>query len=79
MGNDHAYQMIRISIIQIKMFDEVVRELIEVRYVPQLKKDLISVRIIESKGLKLTVENGILKVTKGCMVVMKAVRDRNLG
>jgi len=70
--------MIRISIIQIKMFDEVVRELIEVRYVPQLKKDLISVRIIESKGLKLTVENGILKVTKGCMVVMKAVRDRNL-
>ena len=29
-------------------------------------------------GLKVTMENGILKVTKGSLVVMKGVRDRNL-
>jgi len=54
-----------INIVRIKMFDGVVRELIEVRYVPQMKKNIISVGAMESKGLKVTLENGILKVTKG--------------
>jgi len=54
-----------IDTVRIKMFDGVVRELIEVRYVPQMKKNIISVGAMESKGLKVTLENGILKVTKG--------------
>ena len=60
------------------MFDGVVRELIDVRYVPQIKKNIISVRAVESKGLKVTLESAILKVTKGSLVVMKGIRDMNL-
>ena len=30
------------------------------------------------KGLKVTLENGILKVTKGFLVVMEGIRDKNL-
>ena len=60
------------------MFDGVVRELMEVRYVPELYKNLISVGSLESKGLKVTMENGGSKVTEGSLVIMKAVRDRNL-
>ena len=48
------------------------------RYVPQMKTNIISVGAVESKGLKVTLENGILKITKISMVVMKGVRDRNL-
>jgi len=33
IGNDVAYQMVRIGIIRIKMFDGVVRDLTDVRYV----------------------------------------------
>ena len=63
---------------KIKIFDGVVRELTEVVYTPQLKKNLISVGAMESKGLKVTIENEVLKIIKGSMVVMKTVRDRNL-
>jgi len=60
------------------MFDGVVRNLIYVRYLPQMKKNIISVGPVESKGLRVTFENGILEITKGSMVVMKSVRDKNL-
>ena len=33
---------------------------------------------MELKGLKVTIDNGILKITKGLIVVMKGVIDRNL-
>ena len=29
---------------------------------------------MESKGLKVTLENGVLKVTKGSLVVMKGIK-----
>ena len=70
--------MIGIGTFRIKMFDGVVRNLTDVRYVPQMKKNIISVGTVESKGLKMTLEYGILKVTKGSLAVMKGIRDRNL-
>jgi len=73
MGNDHACLMVGIGTIRIKMFDGVVRELTEVRYVSQLRKNFMSIGAIESKGLKVTMENEILKITKESMVVIKAV------
>lgn len=47
------------------------------RYVPWLK-NLILVGALESKGLKVTMENGVLTITKGSMVVIKGVRNNNL-
>ena len=64
MGNDTACQMIGIGTIQIKMSDGVLRNLTDVRYIPQIKKKIISVGAVESKGLNVTLENGILEVTK---------------
>ena len=66
MRNDAQDQMVGIGTIRIKMFDGC----------PQMKK--ISVGAVESKGLKMMLENEILKVTKGSLVVMKWIRDRNL-
>jgi len=37
----------------IKIFDEIVRELKEVRYVPQLKKNLISVGVLKALVLEI--------------------------
>jgi len=33
---------------------------------------------VEWKGLKVTLENGIFKVTKWSLVVMRGIKDRNL-
>ncbi|KAH9783426.1 hypothetical protein KPL71_009306 [Citrus sinensis] len=53
-------------------------ELKEVRFVPALKKNLISVGALEAKGYKVTIEDGIMKFTHGAMVILQGVRRHNL-
>ncbi|GJW75669.1 hypothetical protein Tco_0135039 [Tanacetum coccineum] len=57
------------------MHDGVVRTLTDVRHVPDLKKNLISLGVLDSKGFKYTSENGVLRVSKGDLVVMKAMES----
>jgi len=47
----------------------------EVRYVPQLKKNLISVGALEALGLEESIR---FKMTKGSIVVVKGVQCNNL-
>jgi len=65
--------MERIGTVHIKMFDGMVQELKEVRYVPQLKRNLISVGALEALGLKVSIRDGVLKMIKGSMVILKGV------
>ena len=51
MGDDHPCTMKGVGTIQIKIFDGMIRELKEVRYVPQLKRNFISVGPLETLGL----------------------------
>ena len=60
------------------MFDGMVRELKEVRYVSQVKKNLISVGVMKALGHRVSVRDGILKMTRGSMVVLKGVRYNKL-
>ena len=46
--------------------------------VPKLKKNLISLGVLDSDGYKFTGQDGVLKVSKGALVVMKAEKVRNL-
>ena len=78
MGDDRPCNMKGIGTVQIKMFDEMVRELKEVRYVPQLKRNLISVGALKTLGLDVSIRDGVLKMTKGSMMVLKGVRRNNL-
>uniref|UniRef100_A0A2N9G8B6 CCHC-type domain-containing protein n=1 Tax=Fagus sylvatica TaxID=28930 RepID=A0A2N9G8B6_FAGSY len=70
MGNDGTSTIIGMGTIKIKMFDGVVRTLEEVRHIPDMKKNLISLGTLDSKGYSYKFENGIMKVSKGAMVVM---------
>jgi len=58
MGDDRPCNMedIRIGTTLIKIFDDTVRELKEVRYVHQLKKNLISVGTLKASGLEILVK-----------------------
>ena len=60
------------------MEDGIVRELKEVRYIPQLKRNLIFIGALEALDLVISIQNGALKMIKGSMVVMKGVRRDNL-
>ena len=60
------------------MFNGMLWELKEVRYVPQLKRNLIIVGVLKILGLEVSIRDGVLKMTKGSMVVLKGVRRNNL-
>ncbi|KAH9770422.1 hypothetical protein KPL71_012370 [Citrus sinensis] len=78
MGNDQPCHTMGIGTIRLKMFDGMIRELKEVRFVPALKKNLIYVGALEAKGYKVTIENGIMKFIHGAMVILQGVRRHNL-
>ena len=71
MINDVACKVIGIGIIKIKTFDNVVRTLGEVQHVLEVKKNLISLETLDSNGYYYKFENGLMKESKGAMVVMK--------
>ena len=53
-----------IGSINIRMFDGVVRKLQGVRYVPKLKKNLISLGTLDAEGCSYTGQGGALKVSR---------------
>ena len=55
-GDNRPCHMEGIGIVLVKMFDEMVRELMDVRYILQLKRNLISVGTLKALGLKVSIE-----------------------
>nr|GEX15600.1 retrovirus-related Pol polyprotein from transposon TNT 1-94 [Tanacetum cinerariifolium] len=48
-----------------------------VRYSPKLKKNLISVGTLESKGFKVRAKDRVMKIISGVLVVMKGIHNIN--
>ena len=78
MGNDVSCKTIGIRTAKIKMHDGIIRTLTEVRHVPELKKNIISIGIMDGKGFKCSTENGVMKIQKGSTIVMKGIKRGNL-
>ncbi|XP_047256674.1 uncharacterized protein LOC107851807 isoform X1 [Capsicum annuum] len=78
MGNNTPCKVFGKGTVRIRMHDGVVRTLTDVIYVPDLKKNLISLGTLESLGCKYTGEGGVLKVSSGAHVIMKAHRSGTL-
>ena len=51
------------------MFDGMVRELKDVRYISTLKKNLIYMGALAVKGYKITIKNNTIKFTHGVMMI----------
>ena len=57
--------------VKIKMFNGVVRVLSNVRHVPNPRKNLISLGVLDGLGYSYSSKGGIIKITKGALMVMK--------
>jgi hypothetical protein len=60
------------------MYDGVVRKLIDVRDVPELRKNLISLTFLDSGSYKCTIQGGVLKVSKDILLVIHDKMFRNI-
>ena len=76
MGNNIACKTVGIGCIRMKIFDRQVQTLKDVRYIPNLRKNLLSLRTLKAQGCKFSGTDGAPKVTKGS--ILKAERTVNL-
>ena len=62
MGSDVVCKTVDIGNICMRMFDGQVRTLTNVRHVPNLKKNLLSLGALEARGYKFSDADGEIKV-----------------
>ena len=65
MGNDVACKTQGIGSIRLKLHNGSIRVLTDVRYVSDLKKNLLSLGTLDSKGFRISIQDGVLKVVLG--------------
>ena len=78
MVNDIVCKTIGIGNIHMRMFDGQVQTLTNVRHVPDLKKNLLSLGALKARGYKFSGADGAINVTKGSMTILKGERTTNL-
>ena len=78
IGNNATYKVTDIDSVRLKIFDGLIRELDSVRHVPELKRNLISLSMLDKAGCSIIVESSSLKVIKGSMVLMKGEMQNGL-
>ena len=62
MGNNVSCQIVGVGNIRIKMYDNTVRTLTSFRNVPDLKKNLTSLGVLDSDGYKFIGQDGVLSL-----------------
>ncbi|KAI5661862.1 hypothetical protein M9H77_21185 [Catharanthus roseus] len=78
IGNNQVCDVKSIGNIFIKIHDGVTRKLIKVRYVSDLRRNLISLSYLDSLGLSFKSKNGILRICKGNLVMLKGFKRESL-
>ncbi|KAK3023698.1 hypothetical protein RJ639_044308 [Escallonia herrerae] len=59
------------------MHDGIVRTLTDVRHVPELRKNMISLGTLDSNGCSYRATGGVMRIMKGALVVMKGLKQNN--
>ena len=75
MGKNSSCKIVRTRTIKIKMFDGIIRTLTNVRHIPDLKRNLISLSTLDSNVYKFIDEGGVIRVSRGAFVVMKCTKQ----
>lgn len=60
------------------MFDGMIQTLINMMYVLELRKKVISLCFLDTDGRRVTMSNEVLKFTKGSSLIMKDQQNKNL-
>ena len=78
MGNNQQCNVEGIGSIALRMYDGMVRVFNNVRYVPNLKRNLISLGTLDEEGYTYKAEKGVLKASKGSLVILKGDKKNGL-
>ena len=70
MGDDNPREIVGIGSVQIRMHDDMIHTLTDVRHIPGMARNLISLSTLDVKWYKHSGSGGVLKVTKGSLIHM---------
>ena len=70
MGDDNTCEIVGIGSVQIKTHDDMICTLKNVRHIPGMKRNLISLSTFNKEGLKYTGSGGVVKVSKRSLVCL---------
>lgn len=73
LGNNHECKVQGVGDIRLKLHDGSLRTLTSMRYVPKLKRNLISLGELDRNCLKFKGEGGFVQISKGSLICMKVV------
>lgn len=74
MANNSITEVKGIGSIRFQNPDGTTFVLHEVRYMPEIGRNLISLGTLENKGCEFKASNGIMKIVMGCTVIMRGYR-----
>ena len=78
MANNAACKIVGIGFIKLRTYDGTFCTLNEVRHVPLMKKNLISLSLLDIKGFNFQGEGGFMSVHTGSKVVMGGIKNGTL-
>ena len=70
MGDNNPREIVGIGEVQIKMHDGMIHTLKDVRHVPKMARNLISLSTLAVEGYKYSGSGGVVKVAKGSLIHM---------
>lgn len=74
LGDNKAYTILGSGNVKIKMHSGQVKLITEVKHVPDLKRNLLSIGMLDKKGYVISANDGNMKVCHGSMIVMRGKR-----
>lgn len=78
LGNNKTCRVKESGTIGFKLHNGTENTLHQVRYIPELKRNLISLEFQEMNGYSFKTENSVLKVMKRSLTIMKGIRKNGL-
>lgn len=78
MCDGHSQKIAGIGTVPIRMHDNEIRLLTDVRYVPTFKRNLISESVLTDKGFSIMTEGDSKRIFKGKIEVMRAIKKCGL-
>lgn len=78
LGNNYVCKVKGIGSVKMRMHDGSIKMLSEVRYIPEVKRNLVSLGLLEVKGFTFISFGGRMEVRKGQHTVMVAERRNSL-
>ena len=71
MVDGSACEVINTGAVKVTERDETVRALKAVRYVPEARYNLISIRVFDEEGYRIQVQQGVITASQGDRVILK--------